>query len=212
VSTPRMNYCRLSEYRAMVSELLRRAPHTLLATWAVVIFFLIGLPVALTLGREPWFDATIEAGAGAQVSPAVLGATVRRLVRDPIVEQSTIADAHLVINQEDLEDRITVAPSARGVLIRVRGRTPEGAGSLADVLRSKLSQAATRERDLRLVLGHERVSRLGFLDRVVDALPGAFPRRNGPAWIAVAGFVAAAVVCTGLTLFWEPPAQRGPRS
>jgi hypothetical protein len=184
----------------------------LLATCAIVALVLVALPVALTLARASWFNATIEVRTRAHVSPPVLGAKVRRLVRDSTVEQRTIADTQLVIDQKDLAHRITMASSATGVVIRVRGRTPEEARSLADALASELSQAAERDGDLRLVLGRERVSRLGFVDRVVDTLPGAFPRRNGPAWIAVAGSIAAAIACTGLTLIWGPWAQLGARS
>jgi hypothetical protein len=176
----------------------------LLATCAIVAFVLVVVPVALTLARASWFNATIEVRTRAHASRPVLGAKVRRLVRDSTVEQRTIADTHVVIGQKDLADRITTASSATGVVIRVRGRTPEEARSLADALASELSQVAEPDGDLRLVQGHERVSRLGFVDRVVDALPGAFPKRNGPTWIGFAGFVAAAIVCTGIRLLCGP--------
>jgi hypothetical protein len=176
----------------------RRVPHMLLAMCAMVALFLVALPVALTLARAPWFNATFEVGADARVSHPVLAATVRRLVRDSSVEQSTIADTHLVIDQHDLADRITTASSATGILIRVRGRTPEEVRSLADALGSELSRAAALGGELRVVIGRERVARLGLVDRVVDALPGAFPKRNGPMWVGFAGFAAAAIVCTGM--------------
>jgi hypothetical protein len=195
----------------MVSD-LRRPSNMLLATCTMVALVLVAFPVALTLARASWFNATIEVGTRAHVLPPVLGAKVRRLVRDSTVEQSTIADTHVVIDKKDLADRITTASSATGVVIRVRGRTPEEARSLADALASELSRAAERDGDLRLVLGRGRVSRLGLVDRVVDILPGAFPRRNGTAWIAVAGFVAAVIACMGLTLIWGAWAQRGVRS
>jgi hypothetical protein len=194
-----MNHGRWSEFRAMVSD-PRRALHILLATGAIATLFLVALPVALTLARAPWFNATFQVGADAHVSPPVLAATVHRLVRDSKVEQSTIADTHLVIDQHDLADRITTASSATGILIRVRGRTPAEARSLADALGSELSQAAALGGEFRVVIGRERVSRLGFVDRVVDPLPGAFPKRNGPTWVGFAGFVAAAIVCTGMRL------------
>jgi hypothetical protein len=201
----------LSVFRAMVFE-LRRGSSVLLANCAVVTCALVALPVALTLARDSWFDATIEATAGADVSPAVLRATVRQLLRDPTIVQSTIAGARVPINEEDLADRVTVAPSARGALVRVEGRTPGEARQLARVLRSEVSQVATRQTDLRFSLGSEHVSSLGFPDRVVDALPGAFPRRNGPVWVGVAGFVAAAIVCTALALLstsWGRTAMSG---
>jgi hypothetical protein len=115
------------------------------------------------------------------------------------------------MNEEDFADRVSVTPSVEGALVRVRGRTPEEARRIAQVLRSAVSQAAVRETDVQLFLASERVSGLGFLDQVIDSLPGAFPRRNGPAGVGFAGFVASVIVCAGLLLFRDP-LDRAPKS
>jgi hypothetical protein len=189
------------------SELLR-IPRVLLATWAVLICVLVTLPVVVTLARESRFEATFETAANRPVSPSALATSVRRLVRDPIVALSTVTDSHVMLSPAALADRVTVVTSARSVLVRVWGRTPEEARSLSEALGPELAEGAARKEGWRLVLIRKHFARPQLLDRTADALPGAFPKRQSPAWVGFAGLVVAIIVCVGIG-FLGPRAHGG---
>lgn len=185
--------------RTAFSELLR-IPRMLLATWAMVVCVLVTLPVLLTVARETRFEATFEIAADRPLSPSALAASVRILVRDPIVALSTVTDSHSTLSPAALPDRVTVVPSGRTVLVRVWGRTPNEARALAEALAPELAEGVERKEDWRLVLARKHFPDPPFLDRVADALPGSFPRRPHPAWAGLAGLIVSVITCAGLAL------------
>lgn len=201
------------ELLTTVSQRLGRVPPMACATWVAVMCLLVAVPVALTVARESRFVASIDViPADAQVSHSALAAWARRLLEPPAVSKGTAQDAgaapftardaRAIIDNAALADRVTATPTARGALIRVWGRTPEEAARLADALALRLTQAAARKEEPRIVLRHRRLPRpTGFVDRVADALPGSFPGRAAPVWAGFAGFVVA-VAFTGIAILW----------
>jgi hypothetical protein len=203
-----------------VSQRLGRVPRMLLATWVAVMCVLVAVPVALTLARESRFVVSMDTTRGdAQISHSALAASVRRLVEPPKVSKETARDARakpftardarVIIDDAALAARVTATPTARGVLVRVWGRTPKEAARLADALALRLTSAAVRKEEPRIVLGPRRLPRpTGFVDRAVDALPGPFPGRADPVWVGFAGFLVALLAWTSIILVRS---EGGPR-
>ena len=187
-----------SELPISVVRRIGRVPTSFIPTWVTITCLLVAVPVALTLAREPRFVASIIATSGeAQIPPSALATSVRRLLEDPTVSAGTVQDARVVISQADFAERVMTIPTARGVLVEVAGGTPGEASRLAVALAPHLEQAAERGGE-RIVFENTRLpSSSRFVDRVVDALPGPFPRRPDPLWAGLAGFVLAAVGWAG---------------
>lgn len=189
----------------MLTSVVERIGHgrtSQIATWATITCLLVAVPIALTLAREPRFAASITATSqDAQTPSSALATSLRRLLEDPTVSAGTAQDARLIlIDQTDFAERVTAIPTAGGVLVTVTGGTPDEAVRLADALTRQLQQAAARS-GLRIVFENTRIPRTSRLvDRVVNALPGTFPRRPDPLWAGLAGFVVAVVAFAGASL------------
>jgi hypothetical protein len=101
----------------------------------------------------------------------------------------------------DLPERVTVTPTRDGARQVVSGRSPADVAALVGRLLPQLAQEAQRGQSWKLTLGPpQSESRLGAVDHVVDALPGAIPQRADPLWVAVGGVLVSLFACAGLAL------------
>jgi hypothetical protein len=160
---------------------------------AIVIVLLTCVPVALNALRDDDFAVAMEAFLAGQRSPQASVAYVHELLGDPVVAQNAAATSGLTLETSRLQQRTELRPTLRSVLITVRGDTPEEAQATARGLRLALNGAS----DKRLAFGPEPAvpepSRR--MDRWIERLPGPFPPRRDPLWIALSGLAAGCVLC-----------------
>jgi hypothetical protein len=176
---------------------LRRIPAVV---WIVAAVCLVALPVALTVARGDPYSASIGATTrGEHVEPAALAASMRRLLRDPVVATGIVLGAHADLAGSQLSDRLVVTATRGGVLIRIHGRTAGDARRRAVALVGQLAQEASRDQPFRIVLGPVRTSaKLDFADRIVDRFPGSAPGKPDTIWVALAGVLTGLLLCTAL--------------
>jgi hypothetical protein len=191
-----------SEAPAGLPNPLRGLPRIPPVAWVAAACLLVAAPVALTVARSERFVAAVVATpVGAPVAPSTLAASMRRLLKDPVVSNGIAVAAHLDIEGPRLADRFTVAQTPSGVVVSTAGPSPDDARRIAGALVPQLAQEAQRGRPFQLVLGaaHE-TSGLGFIDQVVILLPGAAPRTANPMWVALAGLLVALLAGTAIAI------------
>jgi hypothetical protein len=191
-------------HRMTLSKRVGRVSPTMFATCGAAMCLLVAVPVALTLARASRFVASINATPrDAQSSDSAFAASVRRLLKDPMASNGTVQAARVDITQADFAGRLRTIPTAAGVLVTVWGRTPDEADRLANALAPRLAQAAKRAEVPPIVVAPGPPSRPTRLaDRVIDALPGRFPRRLEPVRVGVTGFVAGLLAWSAIALLW----------
>ena len=190
--------------RLTFSQRVGRLPRLMFAMGGTAMCLLVAVPVALTLSRAPRFVSSIAVTPrDAHGSRVAFAASIRRLLEDPMTSSGTVRAAHVDVTPADLPLRLLTIPTAAGVLVTTWGRTPDEAERLANALAPQLADAARRASVPPIVVAADPPSRpTRLVDRVVDALPGPFPRRVEPVRVGLTGFVAGLLACGAIALLW----------
>ncbi len=185
------------------------------AAMVAVVLVAGATATAFTLTRHASFTSSTEAFPTAHGPLGKRSDIVkwRRLAKAPSVVAGTLA----TLPTEASSSRIAAArlePTARkhfSFNIVATATTPESAvlvaASLGEQLAARSAQSAIGKRPEQMVLGPRQVPQQPstFADKLVNALPGPFPPRPSPAWVALVTVLLAALVYGAWRFVCTPP-------
>lgn len=138
----------MREYLQRALQWWSRVPPRLRVLWVASAVLLVGVPVALNLGRSSEFEASVEAFPAPRPGFAPIPSALeymRGLLRDPITRTDLVRQSQLGIDADSAFERVRLEQTPRSVLVTARGDSPTHARDLANGAGSALANASGRD-------------------------------------------------------------------